>query len=352
MSTYIKIENGTYRNQPVNGMVFPLVKDFTKTAKSSFVTVDGSKQFGRETMRVTVTDINDIAISSISEYENQAVAADPIAEAVQTVLAPKVEKTDDEIKQILTERFNVLDLMTRATIAGDVRGLIVTGPPGVGKSYGVEQELEKAGLFDTVAGNRPRYHICKGASSALGLYVNLYKSSEKGNVIVFDDCDTVLQDEVCLNLLKGALDSGKKRRLSWNSSESKYLDKEGIPNDFLFNGAVIFITNVKFEHVRSKKMQDHLEALQSRCHYLDLTMDTMREKLIRIEQVAETGELFSGYDFSKNDEAEVLEFMTENKDKFREMSIRMALKISDLKKIDKDNWKQLVRTTCMYNHLV
>ena len=46
----------------------------------------------------------------------------------------------------IAQRFEILQQMTRATIAGDVRAMIVVGPPGVGKSYGVEYELEKSGL--------------------------------------------------------------------------------------------------------------------------------------------------------------------------------------------------------------
>lgn len=352
MSSYVKIKKGTYRNNPVKGLVFPLVQDFKQTAKSSFVTVDATEVFpGRGTIRVKVNSVKDIVIATATEFDNQAPVVDPNSPTPTKAEVPVVVETDKEIGDRIKERFEVLDLMTKATISGDVRGVIVTGPPGVGKSYGVETELEKQGLFDQVAGARQKYHICKGASSAIGLYVNLYKASDKGHVIVFDDCDNVLQDETCLNLLKGALDSGKKRRLSWNSAQSTYLDKEGIPESFLFHGSVIFITNVKFDNIRSKKMQDHLEALQSRCHYLDLTMNTMREKLIRIEQVAATGNLFQDYKFDKKDERQVLDFMHENKDRFREMSIRMALKIADLKRLQPKGWQALARSTCMFHQV-
>ena len=337
--TYIRIAQGTYRSEKMNGKVFPMVADFKETAKGSkFVTVDGSA-IGHNNIRIKVDARSSFSIVSEADYEKSKKAA-------KEVETPVVEN-DEEIAERIKERFEVLDLMTQSTISGDVRGMIVTGPPGVGKSYGVEAQLEKAGLFDKIAGKRAKYHVVKGASTALGLYANLYKYSDKGSVIVFDDCDGVLQDEVCLNLLKGALDSGKKRRLAWNSSSSSYLEKEGIPEDFLFEGAVIFITNIKFDNVRSAKIKDHLEALMSRCHYLDLTMDSMKEKLIRIQQVADTGNLFKDYGFGKAEQQEVMAFMHENQDKFREMSIRMCLKISDLKKISPKNWASLARSTCM-----
>ena len=127
---------------------------------------------------------------------------------------------------------------------------------------------------------------------------------------------------------------------------SNKLRSEGIPDKFEFKGGVIFITNVKFENVRSKKLQDHLEALQSRCHYLDLTLDTMRDKFLRIRQIVATGELFKDYDLSKEMEGEVIAFMDTVKDKLREVSLRMALKIADLTKVS-PNWKQLAENTVM-----
>ena len=249
-------------------------------------------------------------------------------------------ETDQQVMDRIATRFSILHDMTKAVIAGDVRAMIVTGPPGVGKSYGVEKELDKSSMMDSIAG-RP----IKGAMTALGLYAKLYEHADANHVLVFDDCDSVLMDELSLNILKAALDSGKKRVLHWNADSAK-LRSEGIPNKFEFKGGVIFITNVKFENVRSKKLQDHLEALQSRCHYLDLTLDTMRDKFLRIKQICSTGELFKDYDLSNDMQDQVINFMDEVKDKLREVSLRMALKIADLTKVS-PNWKELAENTVM-----
>jgi len=178
------------------------------------------------------------------------------------------------------------------------------------------------------------------------LYATLYNHADKGNVLVFDDCDSVLMDDLSLNLLKAALDSGKKRTIHWNA-DSSLLRREGIPDRFDFHGAVIFITNLKFDHVRSKKLQDHLEALQSRCHYIDLTLDTMRDKLLRIKQIHRKGDLFEAYYFQGNEGEQVITFMEENKDSLREMSLRMALKLADLIKVSPARWKDMAAVTCM-----
>ena len=87
--------------------------------------------------------------------------------------------------------------------------------------------------------------------SAIGLYQKLFKFSNPGNILVLDDCDSILFDDIALNILKAALDSSKKRYISWNT-ESRVLANEGVPDRFEFRGSVIMITNIKFDYVRSK----------------------------------------------------------------------------------------------------
>jgi hypothetical protein len=99
--------------------------------------------------------------------------------------------------------------------------------------------------------------------------------------------------------------------------------------------------------MKSQKLRDHLDALQSRCHYLDLTLDTMRDKILRIRQIAGDGQLFNDYGFSTEEQEEILDFMTEKKNQLREMSLRMALKIADLRKSFPLKWKIMAQTTCM-----
>ena len=247
--------------------------------------------------------------------------------------------------QEIEERFEILNTMTASLQAGDIRAMIVTGPPGVGKSYGVMNTLERQNIFGDIANQKRKFEVVKGAMTALGLYAKLYEYSGKGNVVVFDDCDSVLMDDLSLNILKAALDSGKKRKIFWNADSNK-LRSEGIPDSFEFKGSACFITNIKFENVKSKRLQDHLEALMSRAHYVDLTLDTMRDKLLRIKQIARKGDLFEGYNFSRDEEQEIINFMQDRPERFREMSLRMALKLADLKKIS-GNWKKLAETTCM-----
>ena len=256
-------------------------------------------------------------------------------------------ETDAEIIERLRDRFEILDDMTRAVKAGKIRSMIVTGPPGVGKSYGVETVLAKHDVFANVANDQKlkKYEVVKGAMSALGLYAKLFAYSDAKNILVFDDCDSVLLDDLSLNILKAALDSGSKRMIHWNT-DSRLLRQEGIPGSFEFKGGAIFITNIKFEHVRSKKLKDHLEALESRCHYLDLTIDTEREKLLRIKQIVGDG-MLDKYDMTAEEQAGLLEFINVNKGKLRELSLRMVLKLADLRVSFPQRWQEVAKVTCM-----
>ena len=340
MST-INVKYGTYRNNPVVDQQFTLVKGFTEGKRGGYITVKNEGQFPQfniANVKIQLNNINDVSWGGSPIMGDSTIA-------YQSAV---VESDADAMDRIKT-RFDILDDMSRATIGGDIRAMIVSGPPGVGKSYGVEQQMEKASLFDQLTNSQTRYEVVKGAMTALGLYAVLYKFSDPKNVLVFDDCDSVFADDLALNILKAALDSGKSRKICWNS-DSSLLNREGIPNSFEFKGSAIFITNLKFENIKSKKLQDHLEALQSRCHFLDLTIDNDRDKMLRIKQVDRDveGGLFRDYKFQGNESDMIFAFMEENAHKLREVSMRMALKIADLFKIQKNNnWKMLAESTCM-----
>ena len=260
------------------------------------------------------------------------------------------QETDQEILDRLRDRFEILDDMTRAVKRGDVRAMIVTGPPGVGKSFGVEKVLSKHDVFANVAQDEKlkKYEVVKGAMSAIGLYSKLYEFSDRKSILVFDDCDSILLDDLSLNILKAALDTSKKRTISWNT-DSRLLRSEGVPNTFEFQGGAIFITNIKFDHVKSKKLQDHLEALESRCHYLDLTIDTEREKLLRIRQVVTECGMLDSYELSDERKLDVVEFVDVNRARMRELSLRTVLKVADLAASMPDKWRAVAEVTCMRN---
>jgi hypothetical protein len=329
----IRIISGTYkiRGKDVDlaGMVFPLTEDFKVGAKGGYVTVDGKAIAGFPDRNIK------IACDGAHAYE--AVDA--------STKTTKREETDEETIERLRERFDMLEDMTKATKKGDVRAMIVSGPPGVGKSHGVEKVLGKHDLIATLGERAPKYEVVKGAMSAIGLYCKLYKMADKDNVIVFDDCDSIFSDELSLNILKAALDSKKTRRIHWNTDSFK-LRNEGVPDSFEFKGSAIFITNIKFDNVKSKKMRDHLEALESRCHYIDLAIDTDREKLLRIKQITNDG-MLNEYMLTEDTVQEIVDFCDINKKRLRELSLRTVLKVADLAKAFPDKWEAMAENTVM-----
>ena len=337
----IRVTKGVYRGTKVNDRVFTLVKGFQTGTRGGFVTVASDGFFGPDfdNVRIRVNSINDIQY--VGENQLDQCERDMNEKFPDTAIT---QETDEEAIARIRERFEMLTEMTKAATTGNIRAMIVSGPPGVGKSFGVEQEIEKACLFDKIAGKRLRAEVVKGAATPIGLYQTLYKYSDANCVVVFDDCDSILLDDVSLNLLKGALDSGKKRKISW-LSESSTLRREGIPDQFEFKGSVIFISNIKFSKVKGK-LKDHLDALQSRCHFVDLTIDTTRDKILRIKQLAYDG-MLADYDFDRATVDELIEFVESNQDRLREISLRTVLKAADLRKSFPAKWKLFAESSLL-----
>lgn len=261
------------------------------------------------------------------------------------VQVARAVETDEEISAKLAERFSILEMLTNAAVRGEARAMIVSGPAGLGKSFTVEAELAKTDP------DEERHTIVKGFVRATGLYRTLYEYREEGSVIVFDDADSIFFDDVALNLLKAVCDTTETRRVSW-LTESNMIDEdsgERVPRSFEFNGTIVFITNYDFDAMIEKghKLAPHLQALMSRSHYIDLAMKSKRDYIVRIKQVIEKG-LLKKSGLSVAQEQEVVDFIENNSDKMRELSLRMALKVGAIRKLGA-NWMQVAKITCCKN---
>jgi hypothetical protein len=311
----------------VAGMVLPVLDGYRVGVRGGYVTVDGSAVPGFPDRNIKI----------------MVAGADSVTESEGNVTAAATEETDAEAIERIRGRFAMLGEMTKAVKKGDVRAMIVSGPPGVGKSHGVEEVLDRYAMMETM-GARKTHEVIKGAMSALGLYAKLYKMADEGNVVVFDDCDSIFADELSLNILKAALDSKKNRKIHWNTDSHK-LRQEGIPDCFTFKASAIFITNLKFDKVKGK-LREHLAALESRCHYMDLTIDTDREKMLRIRQVITDG-MLDQYQFDDEVKEDIIDFCDVNKNRLRELSLRTVLKVADLAKAFPDRWEAMAENTVM-----
>jgi hypothetical protein len=260
----------------------------------------------------------------------------------QEFAAPVKHETDEQIRAKLIERFHAMDKMTDATVNGINKSLIISGPAGLGKSYGVmkiAEQYEKGGKKVTVV---------KGFVRPTGLYKVLYENRFKNCVVIFDDCDSVFHDDNALNLLKSACDMTRKREISW-LSETNMEDEGGakLPTKYEFEGSIVFITNIDFDALINKgnKNAVHFSAMISRSIYLDLAMHTRRDYMVRIMMVVEEGMLRDN-GLSDFEAKELLIFIEKNCERLRELSLRMVLKISSLMKMDRIGWQQLARVTC------
>ena len=344
MTDFVRVVAGEYRNAPILNTVFPLVRGVQVGAKGRYVTVDATHMLGEaRQIRVRINKLSDAVPATLDEYMAQGADAPVALPAAEAVQVPT--ETEEQAIERIRERFEILNEMSRAAIKGDIRAMIVSGPPGVGKSFGIEQEIEKATLLDMLASKRLRAEVIKGSASPIGLYQTLYKYSDPNCVVVFDDADQIFFDPVSLNLLKGALDSGKKRKISW-LSESRVLRDEGIPDSFDFKGSVIFLTNISFSNVRSKTLKDHLAALESRCHFIDLKIESDRDKLLRIKQLIKDG-MLDEYGFDETGKLDILEFLNKNQGQLREISLRTAIKAAELRKAFPLKWESFAKSSLL-----
>lgn len=341
MSATVTIYNGNYRGQSVSG-TFTLLKEWKDGAKGGFVTVlDEHGDYSERGRAIRVKCLpSEIEVSGTPIQHGVRAHSAPVQPA-----EPVYVESDDEIIDRLEHTFNMIPLLTAAAQKGQITALIISGPGGVGKSYGVEAELEKLNMTRRLANKRERYTIITGGCSPIGLYKTLYDNRDRGDVIVFDDCDTILWDEQCLNLLKGALDTKPRRKISW-LTESRSLEREDIPNDFEFCGSVVFLTNLQFDNVRSQKIAAHLGAIMSRAHYLDLAMDTRREQLLRIRQVVRSG-MLDGHNLSDADKLSVVDWVIEHQDMLTDLSLRTVIKCADLAVTHNAQWSAIAEETLL-----
>lgn len=348
MTVQVKITGGYHRGELVSG-TFPLVKEYTEGAMGGYITVSvptGTSWAKTPSPRIKLTrgdfELVGESVAVTSTVHNQLLTPVTNFETVFTN-----NETDEEAMERMSETFNMLDLLTDACSKGTIRGLVVSGPPGIGKSFGVERTLEEANMFRTIAAKDPLYEIISGGVSPIGLYQKLYYNRGPEHVTVFDDSDGVLFDEECITLLKAALNSGDRRKICWNK-ESRVLGNEDIPSSFDFEGSVIFLSNVDFERSISKasRISAHLAAIMSRCHYLDLEISSMRDRLLRIKQIVNAG-MLNSFNLSKEQEMDIVTFIMDNSEYLREVSLRMVKKVADIVKTDPKGWYALAEATTL-----
>lgn len=216
----------------------------------------------------------------------------------------------------INQRFNFLTDLTNMVIHDITPSLIVTGEGGLGKTHSVSESITGAGL------DNHEYVFFKGYSTARGLYNTLYDNN--GKLIIFDDCDSVLEDKVAVNILKSALDSYEKRTISWMAKMNR---NDEYPQQFDFTGRIIFISN------KAKSSIDG--AILSRSLTVDLTM-TPDEKIERMSTILPL--ILPQYPDEIKSEA--LNFLKDNIES-KSLNMRTLIMVIKMRYSNPDNWKNM-----------
>lgn len=336
-NAFVHVTKGTAGNGiEIENKVLRLLGHLKQDMRGTYITVDGNGhdglRNGRCKLYVRPTDYS-MLDSKTGEAE--------VTKETDT-------RTDDEIAADLKETFDIVCEMTEAVATGVVKGLVISGPAGIGKSHSVETTLARClGDMAAITGELPTYEVIKGHVTPVMLYCMLYRLSNEGSVLVLDDCD-VLEDIDALNILKSALDTKKVRKIHWGAA-SNVLEKEAVPTSFEFKGGVIFLTNAKLDQIKTGKLAPHCEAIVSRVHYLDVQIDTMRERMIHIRNTVNTSNMLDDYRFNKKQKEELMDWLVENVDRIKLVDLRTVLKAADLLKALPNNWKSRAAKTLFKN---
>jgi len=189
----------------------------------------------------------------------------------------------------------------------------------------IDQQIEIEAYKIALEQRKTAFTMVKGYSTAKGLYRTLYENRE--NLVVFDDCDTVINDKTGVDLLKSALDSYDERVITWNAEGSNDL-----PKKFIFKGSIIFISNMPMRKVP--------QALISRTLPADVTM-TRSELIQRMRTIIKNPDFMPGYE--QNLKVEGLEYLSSIAEDPRidELNLRSLIHTVKMRFGKPDKWKRL-----------
>ena len=262
-------------------------------------------------------------------------------------------ESEEEVENRISHRFDIMESMMRRMIRGRVRSMVVQAAAGVGKTYRIEKMLEAEGARS----ENFHYEILSGGGvTPLGLYKALHRA-RNGGVLVLDDNDSLLEASNMegVNLLKNSLDSSDKRVLTWTKQNAEIYDIHSnpedpddgrIPSSFEFKGAMVFITNMDFQAIAegNKKNSAHIKALIDRSFLVNLTIQTLSDKVIWCDHIFRS---FMSEGMDEETVADVSGFVRENRHRFFGISCRLYNDIIALAADPEDgmSWKAIIEAT-------
>lgn len=247
--------------------------------------------------------------------------------------------------------FGIMRNLVQVVARGTRNSLIIYGGPGIGKTFVVNQTLKEEGLA-----KGSDYYVVKGKITTSALYRYLYMHRD-GDILVFDDTDSVWKDPEAANILKAALDSYDERTISWSSPRNypvskmdptereEYMNeldlklkedpsdpKAKIPSEFPYEGRIIFISNLTEDKFDS--------AVLSRSAKIDMTL-TDEQVFLRIKSILPyMGDKTVSIDVKE----EILGFIMQQTavGAIKAPNMRTYVAAEDLYRSGLPNWKELL----------
>lgn len=298
--------------------------------------------------------VSEVEETELAEKAGLIVPGEPVA---PKEIRPQVEQLIEDPLAV----FKQMNTYTTMVAQGLSTALLITGQGGVGKSYNVTRILSAYGK------KGKDYVVMKGRSTIAAMYKFLYDNYNK--IVVFDDCDSVLQDNDGLNILKGVLDTGEIREVSWNNSRTvntfgcethqeieailekyakdhKKIKADLVPSYFRFMGSCIFISNLSAADLLKNAA---MAPLLTRCNTVDIQL-TPDEVITKMEVALPAMHIYDarGKDITREDlKQEVFEyikspeFLNDPRLAGKQISFRIFHQAYKFKYAGFPNWKDL-----------
>lgn len=190
--------------------------------------------------------------------------------------------------------FGHMSDLVKVVALGGRNALLIYGSGGMGKTYVTLETLKGMGLTKGSG-----YNIIKGKVTTASLYKTLFMY-RNGDLLIFDDADSIWGDKDAANILKAALDNYDEREISWYSNLTQNIsklpdeDKEDYyrkvddeiasgeqqklkyPASFPYTGKIIFISNLPYEKFDN--------AVMTRAAKIDMTLtqDQIFQRMLSI----------------------------------------------------------------------
>lgn len=297
------------------------------------------------------------------DFEEEKVSAKVSKKTRKNAKKPKPSMPEKDIVSDPSKSFQAMKKAVTVIAKKVGKALVISGNGGVGKTYAVNSVLEAYGL------RRPAdYNILKTKCTPISMYKFLYRNQDK--ICIFDDCDSILQNAEGRSILKSALDSDNIREVFWNSDGKDMVDttscedndevadvlakwskrhegRQGIPNHFFFNGAVIIISNMKKDEIKNLD-----EALVTRCHTVEVLLSN-EEILDRLGGLLANFKIYDANNQDITDEDmknEVFDWISSDEylsdERMQGKTLNFRLFVNTYKALyangdDSDDWKQV-----------